>query len=537
MLTYTESGKVVTMLYEWYRDGKHSIQQMISGKRLYDFPLLMRCATMGAPVVLSQEAGMDRVSGMERSSWRFSVFPLKWQDDTYPFLCMENPTRNTERTALISRMVEYLGIRGSRPYLLGREEESKEKMLAMPNLRSYMDVVYSLDSDMYSSMGALTVDIPRFPDINNWKGYEYGSKFLLRISEVLSDVFGKGLLFHTQEAEFVVLCANTTYEVFYARCSRVQILLRQQYSRQFRMGFTWSDGVFSAKDLVGKARSIMDCDNSFEREEQGLAFVRDGLRTWEHKPGGSSGSFLIYLQPKINMQTGELVGAEALARIADENGALLPHGQIIDRMEKEGTIRELDYFVFDKVLSTLSRWKAKGYKDIRISSNFSRKTLLNPSALASLLAILSRYPDVSQDMVELEITETAGDFENNTLSELIEHFGKYGLQFSLDDFGSRYSNMSMLADIRFHSVKLDRSIIRGVADNQVSQMMVKDIVRICDSCGMICIAEGVETQTQVEELLKDGCTYAQGYFYDRPMPVREFEREYLIQGEKGDGWQ
>ena len=175
----------------------------------------------------------------------------------------------------------------------------------------------------------------------------------------------------------------------------------------------------------------------------------------------------------------------------------------------------------------MSQWRQKGFRPVPISTNFSRTTLLNPSALASVLAILSRYPEVPQGQVELEITETAGDFENNTLASLIQRFQTFGLRFSLDDFGSHYSNMSMLASIRFHSVKLDRSMIRGITENSVARMMVQDLVRICDSCGMLCIAEGVETEAQSSVLLQEGCHLAQGFYYDRPMPVQEFEEKYL----------
>lgn len=122
-------------------------------------------------------------------------------------------------------------------------------------------------------------------------------------------------------------------------------------------------------------------------------------------------------------------------RIQDEKGGLLPHGRVIEWMEQNGTIQELDYFVFNEALKAMSRWKRQGRRMIPLSSNFSRNTLLNPSALASVLAISSRYPEVPQDMIEMEITETAGDVENYTFSEMIEKFGSYGFRFSLDDFG------------------------------------------------------------------------------------------------------
>ena len=221
------------------------------------------------------------------------------------------------------------------------------------------------------------------------------------------------------------------------------------------------------------------------------------------------------------------MGAEALARVINEKGELQPHGQVIEAMEQNGTIQELDYYVFGKVLDMLSQWKQKGYPLRPVSSNFSRNTLLNPTSLASVLAILSRYPEIHQELVELEITETAGDFENHTFSEMIRRFGEYGLRFSLDDFGSSYSNMSMLADLHFSSVKIDRSMIRNIAVNKVARTMVRDVIRICRDYGMVCVAEGVETGAQANTLLEDGGRYAQGYFYGKPMPVEEFEKRYF----------
>ena len=113
------------------------------------------------------------------------------------------------------------------------------------------------------------------------------------------------------------------------------------------------------------------------------------------------------------------------------------------------------------------------------------------------------------------------------VSELIERFGGYGLAFSLDDFGSSYSNLSMLADLDFRSIKLDRSMVHSIATNKVSQMMVRDIAKICESRGMRLIAEGVETKAQADALIAEGCFYAQGFYFGRPMPVSEFEKKYF----------
>ena len=109
----------------------------------------------------------------------------------------------------------------------------------------------------------------------------------------------------------------------------------------------------------------------------------------------------------------------------------------------------------------------------------------------------------------------------------MEQFRQHGIIFSLDDFGSQYANISIFTNVRFDIVKLDRSMISGLAENSISQMLVRDIVHICETCGIDCVAEGVETSEQRAALLEAGCLYAQGYYYDRPMPAEQFKAKYL----------
>lgn len=523
VLTLTEQGQVMTMLNEWNAPGKCSIQQTVSGKRTEKFPAIARCAQHPAPMVLSRKESRQQEDADGRETpWQYAVFPLEKIGEAQRLLCIENPRKSLERTALLDYLLPYLARERSRFRSRQKHASSLERLYALPNLQAYSNVVYSLDSDKNSSLGVLTADIPDFEALKVQRGYEYGSRFLLRIAEVLGDVFGNARLFHTREAEFVVLCTDTTYEAFINQCARARRLIERKYAGEFRMGCTWSDGVFSARDLVAKARSLMQCVGSAETEWP--EFIRK-----ENPDAGApeAGRLAMYLQPKIDMRTGALVGAEALARVLDDRGGLLPHGRIIEEMERKGAIQELDYFIFDAALRTMEDWREKGCPPIPVSTNFSRHTLLNPSALASVLAILSRYPGVAQDQTEIEITETAGDFENNTFADMIQRFGEYGLRFSLDDFGSSYSNMSMLANLPFHSVKLDRSLIQGITGNAVSRMMVRDMVKLCKKCGFVCIAEGVETKPQADVLLEAGCRYAQGYYYGRPMPVGEFEQRYF----------
>ena len=537
VLALTEKCRVINMLYEWVREGKCSIQQAISGKQTDRFPVIARYAKNPSPMFLSMKEKKKESDGYLTDStapWRYAILSLESTEETERLLCIENPDRQLEGTALADYLIPFLMEEKARFRVQKKPVSSIDRLYSLPNQQSFLNAVYSLDSDTNSSLGVMAVDIPDFAGMKEQQGYEAGSRFLVRISDALLDVFGPSRLFHTKEAEFVVLCEDTTYEFFMNQCARARQRIGRRYEKKFRVGCTWSGGVFTASNLVQKACAIMRCSGA---EYSGAAAGKEtaGALLRENRMQNNEVQ-TIFLQPKVDMRTGELMGAEALFRILDEEGKLLPHLRVIEEMEKKGTIQKLDYFVLEEVFRTIGDWKRKGYPEIPVSSNFSRYTLLNPSSLASVLAISSRYPEVPLNQVEIEITETAGDFENNTFAELLERFGEYGVQFSLDDFGSSYSNMSMLANLHFHSIKLDRSMVRYITENRASGILVRDIAGLCRKCGMLCVAEGVETAGQAEALLQRGCRYAQGYYFGRPMPVQEFERKYFAAGrENGNG--
>lgn len=532
-LSLPDNGRTIIMLNEWCAPDRFSIKHSISGKQTSLFPVIERYAKSPRPLILSTNGQARTIAHSFNSDWSYALFPMEKKGGTEQCLCIEDAKCNMEQTGLIEELIPFLGRERERFHMTTRSETPMEQIFMISNMQKYKDKIYSITSDKYTSLGVISIEIPRFNYLKEQKGYEYGTKFFFRIFEILLNTFGRVPIFHTKESEFVVLCTDISYKSFFDQYTWVRRSIEKEYGQQFRIGCTWSDGIFKGEDLVEKARSIMKIANPSnmlvmeppQKEEKDRQSGQDTANTPAQNK--QTQIFTIYLQPKIDMRTGNLSGAEALVRVMDENGKLLPHGSIISGMEENGTIQNLDCFVFDKTLSTLSEWRRKGYKLKPISSNFSRKTILNPTALASVLAIFSRYPNVPQDLVELEITETAGSFENNTFMELIQKFGEYGLKFSLDDFGSNYSNMSMLAELPFHSVKLDRSMVRSMTENSVSKMMVRDIAKICESCNMLCIAEGVETQAQVDSLIENGCFYAQGYFYGKPMPIDEFERKYF----------
>lgn len=527
VLALAENRYVVTMPYEWTSQRKPSIQQAVSGQLVDHFPLVKRCMEEKAPVFLSRSHRLFHQDTAADGAWHFTVLPLMENDVVEGFLCIENSREHPADAALFTTLIPYI-LREQKRFHTKMQmpgESSGNFLSGLPNLRSYMNVIYSLNSDVYSTLGAVCLDVPRLSAINSSQGFEYGSRLLWYVSKTLADIFGHSFLFRTWDAEFVALCPDTTREVFVGRCTRLRSALQRRYPKNVRMGYTWSNGVFTGKALVNEARSIMRCEQVTGDPESGSNPLGCGLRSVSEAV--RLGRFTVYFQPKIHMLTGELMGAEALVRGLDEYGGLILPGRFIGELEKNGDIRDLDLYVLDLTLSHMERWRTLGYRQIPVSVNFSRRTLFEPATLASVLAIQSRYPLLPPEQLALELTESAGEVGTSTLTEQLDRYRELGVRLILDDFGSQYANISVFTNVKFDEVKLDRSLIAQLSENPKGRMLVRDLADICRSAGMICVAEGVENQAQAAALTEAGCICAQGYYYDRPLPAEQFEQKYL----------
>ena len=149
----------------------------------------------------------------------------------------------------------------------------------------------------------------------------------------------------------------------------------------------------------------------------------------------------------------------------DEDGTLIPPAQFIEYLEESGVIRVLDLFVLEQSLAQAEQWRAAGLGTVPVAVNLSRMTLVHPSTLASVLAIQSRYPALPASALELEITERGGGIETSEFRAIVERFHACGLRLSLDDFGSQYANLPLFTNVKFDTIKIDRSLIADVADS------------------------------------------------------------------------
>ena len=200
---------------------------------------------------------LTRKENGEEKSWHFTTFPLEDKGVVEGFLCIENSRRHPTSAALFSTLIPYMLHERSRFAQEDKGVKTVEQLMGLPDLRSYMNTIYSLNSDKYSTLGAICIDIPSMPAINNSQGFEYGSKLLWYVSKTLTDIFGPALLFRTWEAEFIAFCPNTTKDVFSGKCMRAVSNLQRRYPQDVRIGSSWADGTFSGRKLVDEARENM----------------------------------------------------------------------------------------------------------------------------------------------------------------------------------------------------------------------------------------------------------------------------------------
>ncbi|MBO4909497.1 MAG: GGDEF domain-containing protein [Lachnospiraceae bacterium] len=232
--------------------------------------------------------------------------------------------------------------------------------------------------------------------------------------------------------------------------------------------------------------------------------------------------FVAYYQPKVNLENNMLIGAEALCRWHRGKKILAPDS-FIQVLEKSNRICSLDFYILETVCKDLASWMDKGMTPVRISTNFSRKHLSNPNFVSDVINIVDEYK-IPRSLIVIEVTETTTESDLIRLSECVREFRKAGFDVSVDDFGVGYSSMSMIKDVPFSEIKIDRSFISSDSISDRDMIMMKHVITLAEDLGMNTIAEGVETKEQIEILKKYGCLRAQGHYFDKPLSKEDFEK-------------
>lgn len=232
--------------------------------------------------------------------------------------------------------------------------------------------------------------------------------------------------------------------------------------------------------------------------------------------------FEVYLQPKYNGKTNQSCGAEALVRWNHPKKGMIAPSVFIPVFEKNGFIYKLDYFVWETICGFLKKWMDQGKNPFPVSVNVSRVNIYNPHLVDDMIGLVKKYK-IPARLLNLELTESAFIENQELVMSTMQRLREAGFVILMDDFGSGYSSLNILKDIDIDILKVDMKFLPVKFTNGKSEKIITSIIRMAKWLDLTVVVEGVETKEQLKFLKSIGCDYFQGYYFAKPMPVKEYE--------------
>lgn len=411
--------------------------------------------------------------------------------------------------------------------------------LNMHNLRYYFFHVNKLcNSDKIIGYTAIYFNLKKFSVVNQQFGRKNGTKIMKQfIHELSKDFFEDEIVCRIGGDNFTMLIRterlNDTLSILGGTGITAETATGERVLISAYAGILVIDkntNVSSAPDIMDKTGLAMNIArhssrDSFvyfdaelkERSRQDNEIAGDFPKAIENE------EFLIFYQPKVSLETLELSGAEALCRW-ERKGKILSPAAFIPVLESGMDICQLDFYMLEHTCMDIRRWLDAGKRVVKISVNLSRRHLYDMDLSNKLLNIIDRY-NIPHEYIEFELTETTSDVEFSVLQSTIKTLQLNGISASIDDFGSGYSSLNLIKEIPWNTIKLDKSLLPDSQDDDpMKKNLIKYVIAMAQSIGLTNVAEGVETEEQLELLKDNHCEYVQGYYFDKPMPVFEFEK-------------
>jgi diguanylate cyclase (GGDEF)-like protein/PAS domain S-box-containing protein len=382
------------------------------------------------------------------------------------------------------------------------------------------------------------IDLDAFKTVNDSHGHAVGDQFLiaqanaikgcLREGDTLARLGGDEFAAVLIDLEGLESCTSMLERMLLAAAAKMSAgnaLLQGSAS----IGVTWypqaqdidadqllrqaDQAMYQAK-LMGRNRyHFFDSDQ--DSHVRGHHEIIEGIRQALERD-----QFVLHYQPKVNMRTGKVIGAEALIRWQHPEKGLLAPGLFLPVIENDPMAVALGEWVIDTALSQVERWKLGGLS-LPVSVNVGARQLQQANFVDRLRVILSHHPDVPNGSMQIEILETSALEDIDQVSRVIEKCSQMGVSFALDDFGTGYSSLTYLKRLKVALLKIDQSFVRDMLEDPDDLAILEGVIGLASAFNRQVIAEGVETSAHCTELLRLGCELAQGYGIARPMPPEQ----------------
>lgn len=407
---------------------------------------------------------------------------------------------------------------------------------------------YILEKDTSQKIAVYYLDITNFKTVNEYYGLQEGNNLLKTLSFYMQTT-RKGTCGHFFSDNFVKIFTMDEQEsiedIQTDLVETLNSILKEQNKKYPKCNLALVCGLYQIKkresgiiQIVDKANSARkrgklkdhvicqiyneELENKLRAEQQLELDIEMALKKKE---------FDFYLQPKINISSGRVVGAEALARWIKPDGTVVEPSVFLPIMEEKGSIIRLDFIIYEKVLKYLQHLMKENIAIVPISVNVSRAHLEYPDFPKRVHELVKAY-HVLPALLEFELTESVFIYDLKKAKLLLLDLKKYGYKVSVDDFGSGFSSLNILQELNFDVLKIDRKFISDSSYNSPKNTIImSSIIEMANKLHMNVVLEGVETRKQIDFMRQLGCNVAQGYYFDRPLTHCEFmkhmeERDY-----------
>lgn len=541
MSTTQELKRERLLIVDSRQDERDAIEGAFRGK--YDIVLAydgeMALEVLGQDCsfdAILMDCELDGISGFDVMLRLSTLFIL----DSMPVIAYGKP--EDQLKALSMGAIEFIPLPLHLPSLkyrmsnllqLLRTEGSFDSLTGLFNRRKFITEAHRvLQTDRARKYTLIYTNIERFRVMNDLYGYRICDQILLELARTLRNLCPQGVVGRVGGDHFAVCARRETVDPQAILDGAADIMRRCGLRQKMRL----SMGIYDVEDRNMPVAQICD------RAEMAMRTLREGggaliaryddrLRrelleeqeiTGEMEEALRTGQFHIYLQPIYSLTTGGPVSAEALVRWVHPRKGVISPGKFIPLFERNGFITKLDAYVWEKVFQYLAEFRQQGYPDFPISSNMSRIDFYDSTVCDSIITMAEKY-GVSPSLFRIEVTESAYMDNPDQLLDTIRQFNAAGFRVLMDDFGSGYSSLNMLMKIPVSTLKIDMGFIGDVGTSERSNSIMNSIIRMAKWLEMTVIAEGVETQEQLDYLRSVGCDRVQGYYYSKPLPIEDFK--------------
>ena len=423
----------------------------------------------------------------------------------------------------------------------------KEKLTGLMYFDFFKEEAQDIINTTDKHIVLYSVNIDDFTYINHKYGYLEGDNVLGAVARWLTDRDNVVTASRAYSDHFFVLRTIDDSDAKRIvldeeiRCYEFVRKMRQDYplaAFDISMGIyipESGENISSAVDKVELARR-----SDMHREHKHVAMYQDEMMLKDitrksvvpmFKNAIENKRIIAFYQPKISASGQKLVGAEALARIIDEDGSLLSPYQFVSQLEQTSLICDLDLYILEQVHRDMTEWKKQGMQLIPVSVNLSRVDFYDDMFLDKLRTIVGKYM-IDAKYIIFEVTETMFFDDLDYMIEKVNQIKSLGYRVSLDDFGSGYSSLSMVSKLPVDEIKFDRSFVRNSIDTDKGIKIISGLIDTIKGVELDIIGEGIENADE-ERIMQDcGCDVIQGYVYDMPLKKENFACKYLKEDKK-----